>query len=139
MSFAQDIANAVTGNLTTDLGKWMARKVGNTSLGLHIEGRLNPDQLHPTTRDVLEEALVEGCRGLHGVEPAVWRLIFTHPENRLQLLDWVLEWEDEPEPKLGEWSLENASNPDILRGFLLRLHQIIQEKKRLTFPFDTID
>jgi hypothetical protein len=136
MSFAQEIANAVTGNLATDFGKWMARKVGKTTLARHIEARLNPDQLHPTTRDVLEEALAEGCRDLQGREPDAWRQIFLHPENRLQLLGWVMAWEDEPEPQLGEWSLENAPNPDMLRGLLLRLHRIIQEKKRKHFSAD---
>jgi tetratricopeptide (TPR) repeat protein len=134
MGFVQDVVSGVTGNLATDMSKWLARKAGNTALARQIEKRLNPDQLHPVARDLLAEALAEGLGGLGDIDPVGWKPVFEHPENRLQLIDWVLEWRDELEPDLGEWSLENAPNPELLRGLLLRLHQIIQVKKRKYFP-----
>lgn len=134
MSFASDIANGVTGNLATDLGKWMARKVRNTTLVRYMETRLNPEQLHPKTRDVLAEAIQDACRDIPGDAPAAWREILLHPENRVQLLGWVLEWDEAPEPALGEWSLEHAPYPDSLHGLLRRTHKEIQEKKQKYFP-----
>jgi tetratricopeptide (TPR) repeat protein len=130
------MVNAITGNLATDLTKWMACKVGKTPLVRRLEQRLNPEQLHPVTQRLLEEALAEGLSDLQGIDPAAWQPIFAHPENRLQLLGWVLEWQDTPEPDLGEWSLESAPNPDILRGLLHRLHGLIQEKKQKYFSPD---
>jgi hypothetical protein len=133
VSFVQDIANGVTGNLATDLSKWLARQTSNHKLIRAAEKFLNPDQLHRQTQDLLAESLAEGIQDLRDCDPAEWHPIFTHPENRLQPIDWVLGWHEDIEPSLGEWSLENAPHPEVLRGLLLRLHRLIQEKKQKYF------
>ncbi|SRR6266498_1535475 len=133
MSFVEEIVNGVTGNLATDLLKWVGRKIGNAEPVRKIEKRLNPDQLDAATRNLLAEALPEVFTDLQDIDAVGWKPIFEHPENRLQLIDWVLEWQEEIEPDLGAWSLENAPNPELLRGLLLRLHRIIQDKKRKHF------
>lgn len=133
MGFVEEIINGITGNLATDLTKWIARKSGNSSLAREIEKRLNPDQLHPRTATLLEAALAECFRGLKEIEIAPWKPIFEHDENRLQLLEWILTPSEETRPQLGDWSLENAPNPDQLRGMLERLHGVIQGKKQKYF------
>ncbi|MBU1935830.1 hypothetical protein KKG05_00395 [bacterium] len=134
MSFIQEIINGITGNLATDVVRWMAFKTGNTKLIRRFENRLNPEQLHPATRALLEEVLAEGLGDLSEIDSTGWKEVFEHSDNRLQLIDWVLEWQEKAKPELGEWSLENAPNVELLRGFLERLHGIIQKKKQKHFP-----
>lgn len=136
MSFVQEILNGISGNLATDLLKGMGRQISNTELVRKIGQRVNPEQLHAATRDLLAEALADVFADLPDGDSVGWKQIFAHPENRLQLIAWVLEWREDIDPDLGAWSLENAPNPDLLRGLLLRLHRIIQDKKRKHFPPD---
>jgi len=132
MSYIEDIVNTITGNLATDLVKAAARKTGNTKLIREIERRLNPEQLHSKTRDLIAEALAAALDP-KDIDPTEWKNVFDHPENRVQIIGWVLEWKEEVKPDLREWSLENAPNPEQLRGRLERLHEIIQEKKHKHF------
>ena len=62
MSFVQDIMNGITGNLATDLLKGMGRQINNTELVMKIKQRVNPEQLHAATRDLLAEALATAQR-----------------------------------------------------------------------------
>jgi tetratricopeptide (TPR) repeat protein len=133
VSFVQDIVNGITGNLATDFVKWAAQQTSNSKLIRAAERLFNPDQLHQQTQSLLAEALNEGLGDLPDFDLAGWRPIFDHPEHRLQLIDWVLGWHEDVELTLGAWSLENAPNPELLRGLLLRLHRLIQEKKSKHF------
>src|SRR2546422_6559604 len=105
MSFVQDIMNGISGNLATDLLKGMGRKIGNAELVRKIEQRVNPEQLHAATRDLLAEALEDVFADLPDGDAVGWKQIFAHPENRLQLIAWGLEWRAENDPHLAGWSL----------------------------------
>jgi hypothetical protein len=133
MSFASDIANSVTGNLATDLVKALGRKTSNLAVMERIGRLVNPERLHAKSLDLLEGSVVEGLRGMKEIDPAVWKPILEHPENREQMIGWILSWRDEAEPRLEEWSLENAPNAELLRVLLVRVHDIIQNRKRQVF------
>ena len=64
---------------------------------------------------------------------AEWKAVLSHPENRLQIIGWVFDWEECPKPELGEWSLENAPNQAKLRELLISLHNKIRESKHRHF------
>lgn len=133
MGFASDIANGITGNLATDALKALGRKTSNLAVVEQIGRLLNPDRLHAQTLELLEGALNEGLRGVEGIDPSLWKPIFEHPDNRVQMIEWVLSWQEEATPRLEEWSLENAPNVDLLRVLLGRVHSIIQKRKREVF------
>jgi len=136
MSLVKAIIDAVTGNVTNDVLEAVKRRAASSDIGRAIEHRLNPDQLHETTRIILSESLAEVLSNFDSSDLEQWKAVLAHPDNRQQMVRWVLEWEEQAVPDLGDWSLENAPNPDMLRGLLRQLHVTIQEKKRKRFPPD---
>jgi hypothetical protein len=134
MGFLGDLINSIMGDLGADLAKWIALRTANTDVVRWLKNRLDPEQLHSVTRELLGEALAEGLDGVVEEDCARWKEILTHPDNRLQLLGWVLEWDEDSSPMLGEWSLENAPDADTLRVVLVTIHRVIQQKKQKYFP-----
>jgi len=133
MGLAGEILDAVTGNLANDLIDAAQRRTAATGLVRRIDKYLNPEQLHRKTKAIISESLAEVLANLGDMDTEEWKAVLTHAETKHQMLDCVLACEEDAVPEIGEWSLENAPDPDMLRDLLLRLHSVIQEKKRKHF------